>query len=94
MERLSPLVGQIVRRLSAIIRQVIVGEFCGRIMCMLWIGELDENFAPFERDLRANAVRVCREGKPVSHPHQVRAGVFRIKLWLGDTIEKRSHERP
>jgi hypothetical protein len=45
MERLSPLVGQTVRRLSAIIRQVIVGEFCGRIMCMLWIGELDENFA-------------------------------------------------
>ena len=53
MERLSPLVGQTVRRLSAIIRQVIVGEFCGRIMCMLWIGELDENFviALFERDL-------------------------------------------
>ena len=49
---------------------------------MLWIGGLDENFviALFERDLRANAVRVCREGKPVSRPHQVRAGVFRIKL--------------
>jgi len=45
MERLSPPVGQTVRRLSAIIRQVIVGEFCGRIMCLLWIGELDENFA-------------------------------------------------
>jgi len=49
MERLSPPVGQTVWRLSAIIRQVIVGEFCGRMMCMLWIGGLDENFviAPF-----------------------------------------------
>ena len=61
MERLSQLVGQTVRRLSAIIRQVIVGEFCGRMMCMLWIGGLDENFviALFEHGPRANAVRVC-----------------------------------
>jgi hypothetical protein len=95
MERLSPPVGQIVRRLSAIIRQVIVGEFCGRIMCMLSIGGLDRGFvtALFEQDLRANAVRVCREGKPVSRPHQVRAGAFRIKLWL-DAVEKRGHDRP
>jgi len=47
---------------------------------MLSIGGLDEDFviALFEHDLRANAVRVCREGKPVSSPHQVRAGFFRI----------------
>ena len=52
---------------------------------MLSIGGLDEDFviALFEHDLRANAVRVCREGKPVSRPHQVRAGFFRIMLWLG-----------
>jgi hypothetical protein len=83
MERLSPPAGQTVRRLSAIIRQVIVGEFCGRIMCMLSIGGLDENFviALFERDFGANAVCVCREGKPVSRPHQVRAGFFRIMLY-------------
>lgn len=63
MERLSPPVGQTVRRLGAIIGQVIVGEFCGRIMCMLSIGGLDEAVvtALFE-----NAVNVCREGKPVS----------------------------
>ena len=49
---------------------------------MLSIGGLDENFviALFERDFGANAVCVCREGKPVSRPHQVRAGFFRIKL--------------
>jgi hypothetical protein len=68
MERLSPPVGQTVRRLSAIIRQVIVGEFCGRIMCMLSISGLDEDFVTrsFEHDLRANVVNVCRDGKPVS----------------------------
>ena len=95
LERLSPPVGQTVRRLSAIIRQVIVGEFCGRIMCMLSIGGLDPGFvtALFEQDLRANAVRVCHEGKPVSSPHQVRAGFSRIMLRL-DTVEKRSHDRP
>jgi len=82
MERLSPPVGQTGRRLSAIICQVIVGEFCGRIMCMLSIGGLDEDVvtARLGHDLRANAVRVCREGKPGSCPHQVRAGVFRIKF--------------
>jgi len=59
MERLSPPVGQTVRRLGAIIRQVIVGEFCGRIMCMLSIGGLDQGFVTAlpEHDLRANAVR-------------------------------------
>ena len=95
LERLSPPVGQTGRRLSATVRQVIVGEFCGRIMCMLSIGGRDQGFvtALFEQDLRANAVRVCREGKPVSRPHQVRAGFSRIMLRL-DTVEKRSHDRP
>jgi hypothetical protein len=43
---------------------------------MLSIGGLDQGFvtALFEQDLRANAVRVCRGGKPVSRPHHVRAG--------------------
>ena len=68
LERLSPPVGQTGRRLSATVRQVIVGEFCGRIMCMLSIGGSDENIviARFEHGPRANAVRVCRDGKPVS----------------------------
>jgi len=34
----------------------------------------------FEHDLRANAFRVCREGKPVSTPQQVRGMLFRIML--------------
>jgi len=44
MERLSHPVGQAVRQLSAIIRQLIVCELCGRIMCMLWVGRLAANF--------------------------------------------------
>jgi hypothetical protein len=30
----------------------------------------------FAHDPRANAFRVCREGKPVSTPHQVRGRLF------------------
>jgi hypothetical protein len=75
MERLSPPVGQTVRRLSAIIRQVIVGEFCGRIMCMLSIGGLDQGFvtALFEQDLRANAVRACSLRENLS-PARIKCG--------------------
>ena len=32
----------------------------------------------FAHDLRANAFRVCREGKPLHTPHQVRGRLFRI----------------
>jgi hypothetical protein len=35
---------QIVRRLSAIIRQFIICQLCGRMMCMLWGGRLAANF--------------------------------------------------
>jgi hypothetical protein len=63
VERLSPPVGQTVRRLSAIIGQVIVGEFCGGIMCMLSIGGSDENIviARFEHDPQASPVNGCRD---------------------------------
>ena len=34
----------------------------------------------FEHDLRANAFRVCRDGKPVSTLHHMRGRRFRIML--------------
>jgi hypothetical protein len=43
MERLPHPVDQTVRRLSAIIRQLIVCQLCGRMMCMLWVGRLAAN---------------------------------------------------
>ena len=93
MERQSPPVGKLFGGWASLFHQVIVGEFCGRIMCVLSIGGEDFATALLEHDLRAKVARGRREGKPGSCPHQVRAGFFRIKLRL-DAVEKRSHDRP
>ena len=63
---------------------------------MLSIGGSDENIviARFEHDPQRKPGPRLSRLKAGVRPHQVRAGFFRIKLWLDDTIEKRSHDRP